>query len=248
MIEGVEVIDFHGHQGTWDFVGMLDDLPNMLRIMDLAGIDKGCLFNIHYADARIGHDQLAGLIARAPDRLIGFAYASPHHPQMVEEAKRAIDVLGYRAIKIYPPYGDIYLTDKRWDPIYKFADERGLAVISHTGSEVSCEPEQFDEVAARFPRANFVVGHSGNVQPQRDQAIRVAAKHPNVYLETCSTFRSLRVIEDLVAGAGAHKVLYGSDMPLMDARSQIGKILCADLSDADKALLLGGNAKRLLKL
>ena len=43
-------------------------------------------------------------------------------------------------------------------------------------------------------------------------------------------------------------MLFGSDMPLMDPRPQIGKILTARLSDEAKHLLLGGNAARLLKL
>jgi len=43
-------------------------------------------------------------------------------------------------------------------------------------------------------------------------------------------------------------VLYGSDLPLMDPRSQIGKIITAQISDAAKRLVLGDNARRLLRL
>ena len=82
----------------------------------------------------------------------------------------------------------------------------------------------------------------------RRQAIDVALEHPNVYLETCSTFRTPGVIEQLVEEAGAERVLFGSDVPLMDPRAQLGKILTADISDDDKRLILGGNARRLLKL
>ena len=48
--------------------------------------------------------------------------------------------------------------------------------------------------------------------------------------------------------AGADRVLFCSDIPLMDPRAQMGKIITADISDEDKKLVLGGNAKRLLKL
>ena len=67
-------------------------------------------------------------------------------------------------------------------------------------------------------------------------------------METCSTFRSPGVIEELVREAGAERVLFGSDIPLMDPRSQLGKIITADISDEAKRLILGANAARLLRI
>ena len=104
------------------------------------------------------------------------------------------------------------------------------------------------QVALQFPGARFVVGHSGNVQPQRDQAIAAARAYPNVFLETSSTFREPGVIETLVSGAGADRVLFGSDQPLMDPRSQLGRIVTSRLSDEDKRKVLGENARCLLYL
>jgi predicted TIM-barrel fold metal-dependent hydrolase len=62
------------------------------------------------------------------------------------------------------------------------------------------------------------------------------------------SFRSPGVIEQLVAGAGAERVVFGSDMPLMDPRCQIGKIITAAIDDQAKRLVLGENAARLLGL
>ena len=56
------------------------------------------------------------------------------------------------------------------------------------------------------------------------------------------------MIEQLVNAAGASRILYGSDMPLMDPRSQLGKIITAPISDAAKRLIVGENARRLLCL
>ena len=55
-------------------------------------------------------------------------------------------------------------------------------------------------------------------------------------------------IEFLVAGAGEDRVLYGSDMPVMDARFHIGRIITADISDDAKVKVLGSNAIKLLGL
>jgi hypothetical protein len=249
MIDGTRVIDFHGHSGNWDWTGMRDDPERILPTMDACGIDQACLFNIFDPDGTDGNNRTAELVTAHPDRFIGFAYASPLSPRpAAEELTRAIDELKFAAIKIYPPYGEIHLDDRRWDPIFEFADERQLVVIAHTDAFPSNRPRLLGEAARRFPRAIFVSGHTGNLPEPRLEAIEAANAYPNFYLETCSTFRTPGVIEQIVSSVGADRVLYGSDLPLMDPRCQIGKIITADISDDDKRKVLGENAARLLKL
>lgn len=250
MINGCKVIDFHGHVGSWDHIGMIDDADTMLRTMDAVGVDTACLFNIFDADSRVSNDRTITFTSRHPDRFIPFAYIWPEGgaDTMVAEAKRSIDELGCKAFKTYPPHTTFTLADRRWDPLYEFVQERGLTLITHTSSEWQSYPKYLGEVASRFPGANFVAGHSGNVLEYRNQAIEAARAYPNFYLETCSTFRTPGVIEQLVREGGADRVLFGSDLPLMDPRSQIGKVITADLSDEDKRRVLGENAKRLLGL
>jgi predicted TIM-barrel fold metal-dependent hydrolase len=249
MIESTQVIDFHGHVGRWDRYGMNDDAALLLHAMDAAGIDRACLFNIFHPDGTTGNDLTARFVAQHPDRLIGFAYVSPCMPaQMIPELARAIDELGCRAIKLYPPYTPWALHEAPWHPIYEFANERGLAIIFHTGPEPQSFPKWISEIAGDYPQANFVAGHAGNTPQERAQSIDAAQRYPNVYLETCSTFRTPGVIEQLVAEAGADRVLFGSDTPLMDPRPQLGKIITADIADDAKRKILGLNAQRLLKL
>jgi predicted TIM-barrel fold metal-dependent hydrolase len=249
MSDGSPVIDFHGHVGCWDRYGMDDNPTLLLRAMDAAGIDLACVFNIFHPDGTTGNDLAARYVAQHRDRLIGFAYVSPCVPeQMAPELARAIDQLGFRAIKLYPPYTPWPLHEPPWHPIYEFANARGLAVLFHTGPEWQSLPKYIAEIAPHYPRANFVAGHAGNTPVERAQAIAAARTHPNVYLETCSTFRTPGVIEQLVAEAGADRVLFGSDTPLMDPRPQLGKIITAQISDEAKRQILGLNARRLLGL
>lgn len=249
MIDGQQIIDFHGHVGRWDNFELHDDADGMIHAMDAVGIDRSCLFNIFHPDGTSGNDETAAFVAQHPDRFIGFVYVSPLMPErMVPELVRAVETLGFPAIKIYPPYSSWDLTDSVWDPVYGFADERGLALITHTGPEITCQPYQIGVIAERFPNAQFVIGHAGNMEPYRTQGIEATQSNPNVYLETCSTFREPGVVERLVEEAGADRVLFGSDVPLMDPRSQLGKIITADISDDAKRLVLGENAKRLLKI
>jgi predicted TIM-barrel fold metal-dependent hydrolase len=151
------------------------------------------------------------------------------------------------AIKLYPPYTPWKdFSQAAWHPIYQFADERGLAIIIHTEEDVS--PSHMSEIAPRYPRASFVAAHSGNTATPRGEAIAAARANPNVYLETCSTYRTPGAIEQLVNEAGAERVLLGTDMPLLDPRAQLGKIITAHISEDAKRKILGENARRLLRL
>jgi uncharacterized protein len=247
VIKGSPIIDFHGHVGRWDHMGMVDDPRPILRAMDAAGIDRACVFDIFHPDGIPGNDRTAAFVGQHPDRFIGFAYVSPLLPErMRSELERAVDELGFRAIKLYSPYTPFEYDHSAWNPVYQFAQERTLTVLAHTGADA--EPRHLAAAAARFPGANFVAGHSGNIEPFRSQAIEATKRCPNFYLETCSTYRTPGVVEELVARAGADRILYGSDLPLMDPRAQLGKIVTADIDDCAKQLILGENARCLLKL
>ncbi|HCV22131.1 MAG TPA: hypothetical protein DGN59_01630, partial [Candidatus Latescibacteria bacterium] len=129
MIGDAPVIDFHGHVGNWESLAMLDDPSRMLHAMDAAGVDRACVFNIFHPDGRRGNDATAAFVARHADRFIGFAYVSPMmSDRMVPELERAMDDLGLRAIKIYPPYTTYPLDHEAWHPVFSFAQERGLVV------------------------------------------------------------------------------------------------------------------------
>ena len=249
MIDGQAVIDFHGHCGRWDSLGGTDNISEYLHAMDAAGIDRSVLFEIFDPAGRPGNEHLAEWMAPHADRFIGFAYVSPLCPQtMTDVLTHAVDTLGFRGIKLYPPYIERTLDDACWEPVYEFADQRGLPIISHTGVEPSCHPDQWHGVVDRFPRATFICAHAGNIQPIRDQAIRLARTHPNVMVETASSFRTPGVIEELVDTVGSDRILFGSDTPVMDPRIQLGKILTADIPDDAKRMITGGNAIKLLGL
>ena len=245
MIDGTTVIDFHGHPGRWG-AGVASP-ETVIPVMDAAGVDRSVLFNIWHPEGIGANDDTAQLVAAAPDRFMGFAYVSPLMPDgMVAELERAVDELGLVGIKLYPPFTDIKLNERPWFPIYEFADSRSLPLLWHTGIEVESWPCYVGDVAPEFPNARFVCGHSGNCPPMRRMAIDVARANDNVFLETCSTFRTPGAIEELVNGAGADRVLFGSDIPLMDPRAQLGKIITAAIDDDAKRMIIGQNAERLL--
>ena len=105
---------------------------------------------------------------------------------------------------------------------------------------------RFTALSDRFPNMRWVMAHTaGTLDADAAETARVL---PNVYMETCSSRTSLGATEFNVERAGEDKVLYGSDMALMDARQQIAKVVTADIPRRAKEKILGLNAMRLLRL
>ena len=247
------VIDFHNHLGSWGMFHMDDDPAMYLRIMDAAGVDRACVNCIFHGDASRGNDLVASFVAQHPDRFIGVAFVTPHYPEeTIKELERAFDELGMKFLKLYPTYFDRPIDDAGYMPIFEWADDRGVVIMSHSSyigeHDTLTAPRRFIGLAERFPRIRWVLAHSGNALQGQIQSVEAARARPNIYLETASSFGDHGTIEALVEGAGADRVLYGSDMPLMDARYQISRIVTADISDEAKRKVLGLNAIRLLGL
>ena len=53
---------------------------------------------------------------------------------------------------------------------------------------------------------------------------------------------------NLVRTFGAERVLFGTDSPWADPQTELRHIRALPLSDEEKAAILGGNAKRLLRI
>jgi predicted TIM-barrel fold metal-dependent hydrolase len=78
-------------------------------------------------------------------------------------------------------------------------------------------------------------------------AMHVLRTCPNVSIETSGVYRQ-DFLEDVVAELGAARVLFGSNSPRMDPRLEVQRVRWARLAEADKALVLEGNARRLFRV
>ena len=244
------VIDFHCHVGSWGRFWMDDDVKLFLRALDRAGIDRACINCIFHGEARRGNDLVAEFVRKAPDRFIPVAFVTPHYPdEMVPELERCFDQLGARYIKIYPHYVRVSQEDPMYYPIFEFASDRNLAVMCHAWHYFDPESvsilKRYKTLLTRFPKVQWVIAHGGS--GSRRKIVEAAHELPEIYLETCGSARP-GAIDYVVDRVGADRVLFGTDMPLLDGAQQIAKIAIADISPEEKQKILGLNAKRLLNL
>ncbi|MFC7586191.1 amidohydrolase family protein [Nonomuraea antimicrobica] len=148
-------------------------------------------------------------------------------------------------VKLHPDVHRCRLDDPLYEPVWRL----GLPVLAHgqTDSPWS-DPAQFAAVAARHPDVRLIMGHTGLWPYGFGRAARLVADHPNVFLETCGSKMTGRWIARLAALAGAERVLFGSDACFLDLRTGYGRVALAPLTEADRALVQGGNLARLLGL
>jgi predicted TIM-barrel fold metal-dependent hydrolase len=103
-------------------------------------------------------------------------------------------------------------------------------------------------LAPEYRDVNFVVPHLGSFADDwraHQRTVDQLVHHPNVYGDT-SGVRRFDYIVQAVKRAGPHKVIFGSDGPWLHPGVEMEKIRLLGLPPREEALVLGGNASRLL--
>ncbi len=168
---------------------------------------------------------------------------------------RAARGSGFRGIKIHPSFCGVSGDDPRYEPVWRFAAESALPIVSHTWSVSSYNPaqalstpEKFERFVSRHPSVRFVLGHSGGRGEGRREAIRMAREHENVFMDTSGDIMDRHSLERMVAENVQRKVLFGSDYPWLDQRAHLCGVYLADISADAKAMMLRENALRAFDL
>lgn len=235
-----------------------DEVPVAATIaaMDAAGIDKAltCAWQAPHRDM-ISNDEVASFVAEFPERLIGVGSVDISRPmEAVREVRRCVQELGFKAIRILPWLCEVPPTDRRFYPVYVACCEMGVPFctqIGHTGPLMPSEvgrPIYLDQVAIDFPDLVIVGGHIG--YPWTDEAIAVATKHENVYIDT-SAYTAKRyppALVDYLKTNGRKKVLFGSNYPMIMPGQALADLDGLDLDPSTQHLFLSGNAKRVYGL
>jgi hypothetical protein len=79
------------------------------------------------------------------------------------------------------------------------------------------------------------------------EALVVMQEVPNVFVET-HLINSPNWVELLKAEVGSERIVYGSNAPISYVSAATAQIAYAQVSNADKALMFGGNLSRILGL
>ena len=224
--------------------------------MDQAGVSTS-MISAWQAPGKdmITNDEVAAFCAESGGRLVGVGSVDISKPmQAVREIRRCVEELGFKAIRVLPWLAERAPTDRLFYPVYTACCEMGVPFctqIGHTGplapSEVG-RPIYLDQVALDFPELVIVGGHIG--YPWTEEAIAVATKHENVYIDT-SAYTVKRYPAELVRYLktnGRKKVLFGTNYPMITPAKALDGLDTLALDDETRDLFLFGNAARIFDL
>jgi predicted TIM-barrel fold metal-dependent hydrolase len=237
------VIDCHCHAGKGDgLTGPWDTaapLEAYLQRAAAAGITRTVLFAAFNSDYAQANREVARQVAAQPGRFLGFACVHAAHArgQVLAQVQEAVR-LGLCGLKVHRH--DARITREVCEAARAF----GLPVLYDVMGEVS----QVELLATEYPQVPFIIPHLGSFaddwRAQR-ALLDPLSRHANVYADS-SGVRRFDLLEEAVARAGAHKLLFGSDGPWLHPGVELAKVRALGLAPEDEQRVLGGNLLRLL--
>jgi uncharacterized protein len=239
-----QIIDCHCHAGQGDILtapwNTDAPLQPYLRRAQAAGISQTVVFAPFHSDYSQANAQVARLVARYPQRLIGFAFvhAARDAGRIHEMVGQAVHEWGFRGIKLHGR--DAMPTREVCEAARAFR----LPLLA----DVIGEAHVVDMLAPQYPDVNFIIPHLGSFSGDfraHQQVVDQLVRYPNVYTDSSGVQRFDYLVQ-AVKRAGPHKLLFGSDGPWLHPGVELAKIRLLNLPAKAESLVLAGNIRRLL--
>jgi hypothetical protein len=234
----------------------------LLASMDGAGIDASVACGFAWSDAELcrrHNDYLLETAASAGGRIIPFCTILPSDEGARDEFKRCA-AKGARGLGELRPANQGYslIDSAEADLLAWGADAFDLAVLFHASEPVGhvypgkagLTVEQLYRFISDFPGVTVIAAHWGGGLPFYALMPEVREALSRTYFDTAATpfLYDADVYARGIDLVGPHHVLFGSDFPLVDQQRALRELREAPIDDEARRLVLGENARRLLRL
>ncbi len=221
---------------------------DLIRRGTAEGIDKFVIHSVATAPAQIKsiNNFIMSIRDSVPDRVIPFATLHPD-AQNVERIVDDIIAAGFAGIKLHPDMQKFQIDEERsLKMLAAFAGK--LPVLIHTGDYRydNSGPERILHVHEELPELTMICAHLGGWS-EWDKAARLLPGH-GLYVDTSSALFYLTPerATEIIRSFGADHVLFGTDFPMWTPDDELQRFNKLLLTDEERELILGLNAKRLL--
>lgn len=181
----------------------------------------------------IPHEQIAGYVAQAPGKRMGFAGIDPKSDTDPTKSLEHALSLGLVGVTVNPAAAGFHPSDTRAMALFEACQHHQLPVLIECGTVMAREarmefarPALLDEVIREFPDLKLVLGTFGD--PWVQEGVALLAKHPNVFADISGfTARPWQLFNALLT---AHQmgtigqVLFGSNFPFVTPEQAIKTI------------------------
>jgi uncharacterized protein len=226
-----------------------------------------CLFTVDAESSigakRISNYEIADLAAEHSDIVIPFASIDPHKGKLgAREARDLVENHGVKGFKFHGIMQNAHPADRMAYPIYEVIAEYKLPAIFHTGHSGMGtgmrggggvrlkygQPMLIDDVAVDFPDMKIILAHPS--WPWTDESLSMALHKDNVFIDL-SGWSPKYFPPQVIQYANTqlkHKMLFGSDFPLIKPEKWIEAAKVAGFRDDVLPMIMKDNAVKLLGL
>jgi predicted TIM-barrel fold metal-dependent hydrolase len=234
------IIDMHTHMGRWRFPVPGDGAASLLRLMERHKIER-CVISsalgIVY-DMAEGNRRLYEAIRQQPT-LHGYIVVNPNYlEQSREELDRWYQHDCFVGAKIHCEYSSQPTSSPAIRAVIaEVAKYRKPLLIHNAGADWL---SAIKEIARTHPELPIIIAHGGGWGT--GPAIRDV---PNLFLEFCSSGGVSGRIDEALAAVGPERLMFGSDMDLLDPAYVLGTYQDANFSPAARELVMHRTARRM---
>lgn len=253
-----KIIDCHMHTGNWRHHWSADELAPILRSEGITFALVSALESPPGTQAAANRAVLEESV-KYPELFGALAWANPLEPGWRDDLERTLATRRCYGIKIHPAR---YRYNTASFPsilreVFEVARAHRLPIVTHTDEKYS-PPKAFIPLLDVFRDVPLVFYHS---YPMVD-AIAIAARYPNVYVENSWVADNPEFVLVAVKALGSRRVLYGTDAPVSFGwrpgeprpegkrffAGRIAYISRLPLTERQKEDILFRNAERLFRL
>lgn len=233
----------------------------LLASMDEVGIDVSVVLNIGWVSHELcvmTNDYILDSVSRYPTRLVGFCSIQPSAKEAaIAELERCAKAGAKGIGELRSDVQGFDLTNKQtMKPVVDAILKHNLILLTHSSEPVGHEyagkggitPGILYSFITAFPNPRIVCAHWGGGLLFYALMPEVAKALANVFFDTAATVFLYKpeVFERASSIIGSDKILFGSDYPLVSQNRVIAQVQSAELSEKDRAKILGVNAQKLL--
>lgn len=252
-----------GHPGADGSSRLFAEMERSLPAIRIGQFEKLCFFP-HVGTGTTADANLEALVRscpeivlramqRWPDRLLGMMQLN------ASDVSRSVDAINRwlrdgPMLGVYFPGGGpgaLTCTHRNFDVLVERISELNGVIMQHTwfktgGKQGPGEstPAELADLAARHPQQTFICAHAGGEWQQGIRAVRAAT---NVLIETSGFDATAGFMEMAVRELGADRIVFGSHLPSRSLGTELAKVIGAEVTDADRLLILGENFRRILE-
>jgi predicted TIM-barrel fold metal-dependent hydrolase len=237
-------IDIRVSYSQYDALGRPFGVKGVLDAMNRYGIESSVLVPslAMTSDFQLGNKELFEVVG-SNDRLYGYFVPNPNYTEesiqlmrtMMNSSKMVGAALFQGSSAPYPnvdDYRDILNAYRRFSK----------PVLVNTPNAESIAAAE--KMAKEFPNVKFIFGSMGGEDWRR---ALMGSAQLNVVYETSGSFDAEK-IEMAVTSAGAHRVLFGSDLPFSDPASMLALIRSSSIPREAMQKIVDLNARKLLNI